>query len=186
MLRKFLILLEFDSGIGFATGNSAMEGSDAGRVGRPSKLADFAPQVAQWLREEPAPSAVEILRRARLAGYRGGKSALYELVRRVKTRRLDDRPEGLQQLIVVAPDREQLYRFFYRAFVGNQTVRVLLDRRVAERRKLSQPQVPDRRRGDRRLPRTTDSLLRVIGWTIVRLDVLERRRGSSVRPGARD
>jgi len=36
------------------------------------------------LREGPDLSGVEILRRVRLTGYRGGKSALYELVRRVR------------------------------------------------------------------------------------------------------
>jgi len=43
-----------------------------------------APQIAQWLREDPDLPRVEILRRVRLAGYRGGKSALYELVRRLR------------------------------------------------------------------------------------------------------
>jgi hypothetical protein len=38
----------------------------------------------QWLREDPDLSGAEILRRIRLAGYRGGKSALYELVRRLR------------------------------------------------------------------------------------------------------
>jgi len=52
-----------------------MEGSEAHNVGRPSRLAQYAPQIAQWLREDPAPSAVEILRRARLAGYRRGLEA---------------------------------------------------------------------------------------------------------------
>ena len=52
--------------------------------GRPSKVAQYAPEVTQWLREEPDLSGVEILRRVRLAGYRGGKSALYELVRRLR------------------------------------------------------------------------------------------------------
>ena len=47
-------------------------------------VAQYAPQVAQWLREDPALSSVEILRRLRLASYRGGKSALYELVRRLR------------------------------------------------------------------------------------------------------
>ncbi len=56
-------------------------------VGRPSVVAQYAPQVAQWLREDPALSSVEILRRVRLASYRGGKSALYELVRRLRGRR---------------------------------------------------------------------------------------------------
>ena len=52
--------------------------------GRPSTVAQFTPQVTQWLRENPNVSAAEILRRARLTGYRGGKSALYELVRRLR------------------------------------------------------------------------------------------------------
>ena len=39
----------------------------------------YARQVAQWLSEDPDLPGVEILRRARLAGYRGGKTALYEL-----------------------------------------------------------------------------------------------------------
>src|SRR5207245_10751054 len=51
--------------------------------GRPSTVAHYAPQVTQWLREDADLSGAEILRRVRLAGYRGGKSALYELVRRL-------------------------------------------------------------------------------------------------------
>jgi hypothetical protein len=53
-------------------------------AGRPSTVAPYEPLVAQWLREVPDPSGAKILRRVRLAGYRGGKSALYELVRRVR------------------------------------------------------------------------------------------------------
>jgi len=45
----------------------------------------------QWLREDPALTTAEILRRLRLAGYRGGKSALYELVKRLRVPRPDDR-----------------------------------------------------------------------------------------------
>jgi hypothetical protein len=55
--------------------------------GRPSTVAQYAPQVTQWLRENPDVSGAEILRRARLVGYRGGRSALYELVRRLKVGR---------------------------------------------------------------------------------------------------
>ncbi len=62
-----------------------MEGSETRRdVGRPSRMAQYAPQVAQWLGEDPDLSGAEILRRARLAGYPGGKSALYELVRQLR------------------------------------------------------------------------------------------------------
>jgi hypothetical protein len=53
-------------------------------VGRPSKAAPYAPQVTRWLDEDPGLSSAEILRRARLAGYRGGKSALYDFVRRLR------------------------------------------------------------------------------------------------------
>ena len=156
-----------------------MEGSEARNVRRPSVVAQYAAQVSHWLREDPALSAVEILRRVRLAGYRGGKSALYELVRRVRARRLDDQPEDARQLIIVSGTREHLYNFFQRGFVENETVRVLLDRPVGERRQHSEPHESERRRGNRRSPKTIDGLLRAIGWTIVRLPTLKNRRGSA-------
>jgi hypothetical protein len=71
-------------------GSSSSEMMPAPRprgAGRPSTVAPFAPQVAQWLREDPYLPGVEILRRVRLAGYRGGKSALYELVGRLRVQR---------------------------------------------------------------------------------------------------
>jgi hypothetical protein len=40
--------------------------------------------VRQWLHEEPDLSGAEILRRVRVTGYRGGKSAFYELVKRLR------------------------------------------------------------------------------------------------------
>jgi hypothetical protein len=73
-----------------------MDGSSSSEVtsppqprgpGRPSTVASYEPQVAQWLRGDPDLPGVEILRRVRLAGYRGGKSALYELVRRLRVQR---------------------------------------------------------------------------------------------------
>src|SRR6266404_395196 len=63
----------------------AMEGSAPGSKGRPSKVAPYASQVAQWLREAPDISGAEVLSRVRLAGYRGGKSALYEFVKQLRT-----------------------------------------------------------------------------------------------------
>jgi len=68
-------------------GSSSSEVTPAPRPrgpGRPSTVALYEPLVAQWLRQDPDLPGVEILRRVRLAGYRGGKSALYELVRRVR------------------------------------------------------------------------------------------------------
>ena len=66
-------------------------------VGRPSTVAPYAPQVAQWLREDPDLSGAEILRRARLAGYLGGKSALYELVKRLRVGRPGNRSRRSSQ-----------------------------------------------------------------------------------------
>jgi len=53
-------------------------------AGRPSTAEQYAPQVAQWLRDGPNISGSEILQRLRRAGYRGGKSSLNELVRRLR------------------------------------------------------------------------------------------------------
>ena len=47
-------------------------------------VAQYAPQVARWLREDRDLAGVEILRRVRLAGSRGGRGALYELLRRLR------------------------------------------------------------------------------------------------------
>jgi hypothetical protein len=152
------------------------DGSQSGNARRPSIVAQYAAQVAQWLREEPTISAVEIMRRAQALGYNGGKSALYELVRRVRT--LDERPGGSRQLIVVSPDREHLYNFFRRAFEGNATVQIVLDRR-AESSQGPEPRLGARSPRNRRSPERTEGLLRAIGWTIVRLRGPKIRRSHS-------
>jgi transposase len=54
------------------------------RVGRPALTAAWADQVAGWLTEDRALPGMEILRRVHEAGYAGGKSALYELIRRLR------------------------------------------------------------------------------------------------------
>jgi len=50
------------------------------RVGRPRKAETFRQLVTDLLDDEPAIMSLEVLRRARLKGYTGGKSALYVLV----------------------------------------------------------------------------------------------------------
>ena len=152
------------------------DGSQPERLRRPSIVAQYAAQVAQWLREEPRISAVEIMRRAQALGYTGGKSALYELVRRVRT--LDERPGASRQLIVVSPERKHLYNFFRRAFEGNATVQIVLDRR-SERAPDAQSGPSGRRPRNRRAAERTDGLLRAIGWTIVRLRSPKIRRNAA-------
>ncbi|MEN8183021.1 MAG: IS21 family transposase, partial [Myxococcota bacterium] len=54
------------------------------RIGRPSKAEPFRKLVVDLLGEEPELMSLEILRRARLSGYTGGKTALYDLVAAVR------------------------------------------------------------------------------------------------------
>lgn len=66
-------------------------------IGRPSKAEPFRGFVVEQLAKDSGLISLEILRLAKLSGYRGGKSALYELIRAVrpKTVRLTTRFEGL-------------------------------------------------------------------------------------------
>jgi transposase len=58
----------------------------ARRIGRPSTAAPFRPFVEELLTKEPDLMSLEVLRRARLRGYGGGKSALYDLIASVRPR----------------------------------------------------------------------------------------------------
>jgi transposase len=66
-------------------------------IGRPAKADPFRPLVAEILAGDPDLLSVEILRRAKLKGYAGGKTALYDLISAVrpKTVRPLVRFEGL-------------------------------------------------------------------------------------------
>jgi transposase len=54
------------------------------QVGRPSKAEPFRALLVAELAKDPRLLAVELLRRAKLSGYDGGKSALYELVKELR------------------------------------------------------------------------------------------------------
>ncbi len=54
------------------------------KVGRPSVAAPWAAQLRTWLDEDQHLPGVELLRRAQEAGYGGGKTALYEVIRRLR------------------------------------------------------------------------------------------------------
>ena len=47
-------------------------------------MAAVEPRLVEWLREDARLPGLELVRRAREAGYPGGKSALYELIRRLR------------------------------------------------------------------------------------------------------
>jgi hypothetical protein len=86
-----------------------------------------------------------------------------------------DREARPRQIIIVARDRERLFDYIKRAFAGNDTVEVLLDRRAGERRRSPGSRLPDRRRADRRRHDVT-SQLRGLGWAIVAVDPTAPRR----------
>src|SRR2546427_318476 len=58
------------------------------RIGRPSIVEDFRKLVVKILEEKPDLPSLEILRRIREAGYRGGKTALYALVASVRPKEI--------------------------------------------------------------------------------------------------
>src|ERR1700758_5139889 len=49
-------------------------------IGRPAKAEPYRSVIAGLLAQEPDLLSVEILRRAKLKGYDGGKTALYDLI----------------------------------------------------------------------------------------------------------
>lgn len=55
-------------------------------IGRPPKAEAFRALLVAELAKQPGVLGVELLRRARLAGYAGGKSALYELIAAIRPR----------------------------------------------------------------------------------------------------
>ncbi len=61
-------------------------GTDRSKVGRPSVALPFAPHVQEIFKTEPDLPTVEVLRRVRLKGYKGGKSALYQIVATLRPR----------------------------------------------------------------------------------------------------
>jgi len=56
------------------------------QIGRPSTVANFRKQVIAILQETPDLASLEILRRVRETGYRGGKTVLYGLVASLRSR----------------------------------------------------------------------------------------------------
>jgi transposase len=57
------------------------------RIGRPSKAEPFRKLITEILKKEPELLSLELLRRARLEGYKGGKTALYALIAAVRPKK---------------------------------------------------------------------------------------------------
>jgi len=57
-----------------------------GKVGRPSTALPFMPHIQELFKTEPDLPTVEVLRRMRLQGYTGGKTALYQIVAALRPR----------------------------------------------------------------------------------------------------
>jgi hypothetical protein len=98
------------------------------------------------------------------------------LQKRLGLRKHDEEWAIMQQLLIVARNRYQLYENLKHAFSGNETIRVITDRRAGERRRRAAGSAAERRREDRRSAPTIDDQLRAIGWSLVLLDLAKRQR----------
>jgi hypothetical protein len=77
-------------------------------------------------------------------------------------------PSTFRRLIIVARDEPALYDYIRRDQFGDETVRVITDRRSTARRLRMEAHLPDRRRGDRRRY-AVEPLLLTQGWAQVTL-----------------
>jgi hypothetical protein len=70
-------------------------------------------------------------------------------------------------LYIVARDRPDVFGYLSRSFMGDDGVKIVVDRRAVERRRRQESCVPDRRTGvDRRLSNIHHELS-VLGWGLV-------------------
>src|SRR5205823_14346272 len=72
-------------------------------------------------------------------------------------------------LFVVSRDAPDRYEYLKPVFAGDSRVRVILDRRVVQRRKTPFPPGGERRRADRRSKSQTQDGLRQLGLAMVRV-----------------
>jgi predicted amidophosphoribosyltransferase len=101
--------------------------------------------------------------------HRGGKTRTF-------SRRAAEEMAIVKHLLIVARHRRELYEQIKRAFAGHETVQVVLDRRVTERRHRKEPTLPERRGANRRARSIIDDQLRTIGWSLVLLELAKSKR----------
>src|SRR5262249_59024999 len=98
-------------------------------------------------------------------------------VRKLPPRRAAEEEMAIaKHLLVVARHRRELYEEIKRAFAGHESVEVILDRRMGERRQDNEGPQPDRRRRSRRNRPGIDEQLRTIGWALLLLDLTKPKR----------
>jgi hypothetical protein len=70
--------------------------------------------------------------------------------------------------LIVARDQVDLYESLQYAYGDSETITILLDRRLAQRRRAVQPMMGERRRGERRSPLSIADDLRFQQYVLVR------------------
>jgi hypothetical protein len=75
-----------------------------------------------------------------------------------------------RMLLVVSRDQVSLYNQLVREFADKDNIRILMDRRVRDRRVRPVAPAVNRRGQDRRVRAHTDSQLQALGWSIIRFD----------------
>jgi hypothetical protein len=73
-----------------------------------------------------------------------------------------------RRLIIVARGEDDLFDSIRRDTYGDESVRVITDRRIRERRQADIPHAPERRRADRRRI-DIEEALRIAGWAEVEI-----------------
>jgi hypothetical protein len=74
-----------------------------------------------------------------------------------------------EYLFIVARDRVELYGYFKQTFAGDDRLKVILEQRAEERRRLNVANDRERRRGDRRAVPNIAAHLPQFGFAVVRL-----------------
>lgn len=140
---------------------------DVGYVACPACGSETSTSLARFLETAPSEPLGKLL-----AATRGGRRP---------ARGRSQAREIARYLFIVARNRPKLYEHVKRVFFGDDTVKVILDRHVAERRQRKVPPASERRRGDRRAQSSVDDQLRALGWAIVLADLTRSVRSADIR-----
>jgi hypothetical protein len=95
-------------------------------------------------------------------------------------------PKIRRLLFIVGPDRRALYDSLRRTFADDDFVHVVLDRRVAERRRRRpRPRRGEQRQAERRAQLEIDRQLRARGYAVVGVRTIERPPAGTPAPAER-